>query len=165
MASILAPSDRKENFAVNCNWFMPSLVVRRCDSPQAHSLRARAICGVLLAFFLLPVFIPFFNLGSESTLPACCRRDGKHQCVMSARFQQAVPSASSEPVVRAVTPACPYRSRLLMPIVSRVLFVPSAPAFSVSGVSSAALGVETIRVARVSEFRSHLKRGPPSLLT
>src|SRR5208337_2170358 len=165
MASIRAPSDRKENFAVNCNWFMPSLVVRRCDSSQAHSLRARAICGVLLAFFLLPLFIPFFNLGSESTLPACCRRDGKHQCAMSAHFQQPVPSASSEPVVRAAIPVCPYRSRLLMPIVSRMLFAPSAPAFSVPGVSSAALGVETIRVARVSEFRSHLKRGPPSLLT
>jgi hypothetical protein len=84
---------------------------------------------------------------------------------MSAHFQQPVLSVSSELVVRAAIPVCPYRSRLLMPIVSRVLFVPSAPAFSVPGVSSAALGVETIRVARVSEFRSHLKRGPPSLLT
>ena len=165
MPSILAPGDRKENSAVNCNWFMPSLAVRRCDSWCAHSLGLRVVSAVLLAFFLLPLFIPFFNLGSESTLPACCRREGKHQCAMSARFQEPVPSASSEPVVRAAIPVCPYRSRLLMPIVSRMLFAPCAPAFSVPSVSSAALGVETIRVARISDFHSHLKRGPPSLLT
>ncbi len=156
---VLGPS-----FGLN-SWNGTSQEDRRCDFSQAHSVRARAICGVLLGFFLLPLFIPFFNLGSESTLPACCRRDGKHHCAMSARLPQLVPTASSEPVVRAVVPTCPYRSRLLMPIVSRMLFVPSAPAFSVPGVSSAALGVETKRVARVSEFRSHLKRGPPSLLT
>jgi hypothetical protein len=165
MTGFFVSNGEREKSPVKCDLFMPSQEDRRCDSSQAHSVRARATCGVLLAFFLLPLFIPLFNLGFESALPACCRRDGKHQCAMSARFPQPVPSASSELVVRAVAPTCPYRSRLLMPIVSRMLFVQSAPAFSVPGVSSAALCVETMRVARVSEFRSHLKRGPPSLLT
>jgi hypothetical protein len=120
--------------------------------------------GVLLAFFLLPLFIPFFNSGSESNLPPCCRRDGKHHCAMFARYRQPALSASSGPIVRAVMASCPYRSRLLMPFVSRVLFVPSSRVFSVPGVSYPALGLETILLARISEFRSHRKRGPPSLL-
>jgi hypothetical protein len=143
---------------------MPSLDVRRCGSSRAHSFGLRAVSAVLLAFFLLPVLIPFFNPGSESTVPACCRRIGKHHCAMSAHFQQSVLSASSEPVVGAVTPFCPYHSRLLMPLVSRVLFVPSAPIFSVPAVSHPALGHETILLAPLFEFRSPLQRGPPSLL-
>jgi hypothetical protein len=119
--------------------------------------------GVLLAFFLLPLLMPFFSLGSESTLPACCRRDGKHQCAMASLFRQSVLSASSEPIVRALTPACSYRARLLMPFVSRVFFVPSAQAFSVPAISYPELSLETVLLARHSEFRSHRKRGPPSL--
>ena len=39
------------------------------------------------------------------------------------------------PLVRTVQPFCPYRSRLLMPLFSRALFVPSAPHFSFRAVS------------------------------
>ena len=163
MLGFFVSSDRREKCAVNCNWFMPSLEVRRCGSPRAHSFGLRAMSGVLLAFFLLPLFIPFSSFGSETTLPACCRRDGKHHCAMSARLRESVQSASSEPIARAATPVCPYRSRLLMPFVSRVLFVPSAPVFSVPGVSYPALGLETILLARLSGFRSHRTRGRPSL--
>ncbi len=123
----------------------------------------RAISGFLLAFFLVPLFIPFFNSGSESTLPACCRRDGKHHCAMSARLQQSVLSASSEPVIRDVTPPCPYRSRLMMAFVSRVLFVHRASVFSGQGVSHPALSLKTTVRVRLSEIRSNLQRGPPAL--
>ena len=128
-------------------------------------MRVRAISGVLLAFFLLPLFLPFFSFGSESTLPACCRRDGKHHCAMSARLRESVQSASSGPVVRDVTSPCPYRSRLLMAFISRMLFVPCAPVFSGQAVSYPAPGLETILLARLCEIRSNLKRGPPSLPT
>ena len=163
MTGVLAPSDRKGNSAVNCKRFMPSLIVCRCGSSRAYGLGLRAVCVVLIAFFLLPLFIPFLNLAFESTLPACCRRDGKHQCAMSASFRQPVLSTSSEPVVRALIPTCPYRSRLLMPTVSRAVFAPSTPALSVPVVLHSTLGLETILLARISEFRGHLKRGPPSL--
>ncbi len=135
----------------------------RCDSSGAHSLGVRAISGFLLAFFLVPLFIPFFNSGSESTLPACCRRDGKHHCAMSAGLRQSVLSASSEPVVRDATPPCPYRSRLLMAFISRVLLVHRASVFSGQGVSHTAPSLETSVHALLSEIRSNLQRGPPSL--
>lgn len=144
---------------------MPDPAINRRGPSRAHNLGLRAVTGVILAIFLLPLFLPFFGLGPEAALPPCCRRDGKHHCAMSARFLRPVLSASTEPVVRAATPPCPYRSRLLMPPVSRVLFVPAVPAFSVPVVSYPGTGLETILFARLCDFCSHLDRGPPSLLT
>jgi|GEM_PF-1341581 len=163
MPGFFAACDRKEKCAVKCGWFMPSLEVRPCGSSRVHSLGLRAMSGVLLAFFLLPLFIPFFSFGSESTLPACCRRDGKHQCAMSARLRESVQSGSSEPVVRDVTSPCPYRSRLLMAFISRVLLVPCAPVFSGQAFSYTAPGLESILLARLSAIRGNPKRGPPAL--
>jgi hypothetical protein len=153
----------KMKSAVNRKSYMSNFSIRRRNPLLAYSCGSRAASVVLLAIFLLPLFTPFFNLGSESSLPACCRRDGKHQCAMSARFRQPVLSIHSGPIVRALTPTCPHRSRLLMPLVSRVLFVPSAQAFSAPAVSYPKLNLETVRLIRLSEFRSHRKRGPPSL--
>ncbi|MFI5093006.1 MAG: hypothetical protein ACHQIK_06155 [Candidatus Acidiferrales bacterium] len=142
---------------------MPSLDARRYASLHAPSFGLRAMSGALLAFFLLPFFVPFFNPGSESNLPACCRRDGKHHCAMLARMQQPALSASSGPIVRSELPVCPYRSRLLAPFASRMLFAAPAAAFSAPSVSHPAPGLETILLARIFDFRSHRKRGPPLL--
>jgi hypothetical protein len=120
--------------------------------------------AVLLAFFLLPLFIPIFNLGAEPSLPACCRRDGKHHCAMSARFRHPVLGASSEALLSSTIPSCPYRLHWLMAPASRVLFAPSLPVFAAPAVSYSALGLEATLLARLSDFRSHRKRGPPSLL-
>jgi hypothetical protein len=121
--------------------------------------------GVLLAFFFLPFLLPFCNVDSESALPACCRRDGKHHCAMFAHAGQPKQSASAGPTAHGATPDCPYRSRLLMPLAWRALFIHRAPVFSASDASSAALGVETMLITRRCEFESHRKRGPPSLFT
>jgi len=147
-----------------CNWFVSRLDVRRGGSSRAYSFGLRAMSAVLLAFFLLPLFIPIFNLGSESTLPTCCRRDGKHRCAMFVHFRHPVLGASSEPILSATIPACPYRLHWLMPPVSRALFAPSVSVFSVLAVSYPALGLETTLLTRLPDFRSHRKRGPPSLL-
>ncbi len=133
-------------------------------SSRTHSFRLRAIAGVLLAFFFLPFLLPFCNVNSEAALPACCRRDGKHHCAMFAHTGAPGIIASTGPIARAATPDCPYRSRLLMPLVWRTLFVHRAPVFSIPTASSAALRVRTILIAQRCEFGSHRKRGPPSLL-
>jgi hypothetical protein len=143
---------------------MSDPAINRCGSSRAHNLGLRAVTGVVLAIFLFPHFLLFFSLDPEAALPPCCRRDGKHHCAMSALFMRPVASASTESVVRAATPPCPYRSRLLMPLVSRVLFVLAVPAFSVPFVSYPAPRLETILLARFSAFCSHLNRGPPLLL-
>jgi hypothetical protein len=143
---------------------MPDPAINRRGSSRAHNLGLRAAAGVVLAIFLLPLFLPFFNLGSESSLPACCRRDGKHHCAMSVPLRQVLPGTSSGPVARTAIPACPYRSHLLMPVVSRVLFVPPLQGFSVPAISYAELNRKSVFLARFSEFSTELERGPPSLL-
>ncbi len=120
--------------------------------------------GVLLAFFFLPFLLPFCNLNSEDALPACCRRDGKHHCAMSQQIMQPKVIASAGTVVRAATADCPYRSRLLMPLVLRALFVHRAVVFTVAENFSTTLGVERVNIVRRCEFGIHRKRGPPALL-
>jgi hypothetical protein len=144
---------------------MSFLDIRLYVSTRAHSFFRQAVSSVLLAIFLLPLFLPLSNLASDSTLPACCRRDGGHRCAMSARSRPPDLNASSGPLVRAVQPFCPYRSRLLMPLFSRVLFVPSASNFSFRAVSCQAPGLHLTILACRSEFRSHPKRGPPPFLS
>jgi len=137
------------------SWNGTSLELHRCDSSRVHRLLLRTMSGVLLAFFLLPLFAPFLSSDSESTLPACCRRDGKHHCAMSARLRESVQRASSGPIAHAATPCCPYRSRLLMPLVFRVLFARCARVFFVPCDSQPVPGIETILLARLSESRSN----------
>ncbi len=46
----------------------------------------RRLLVILLAFsFSFPLLLPVIAGATESELPACCRRDGKHQCGMAAR--------------------------------------------------------------------------------
>ena len=144
---------------------MSDPAINRWGSSRAHNLGLRALTGVVLAIFLSPNLLPFFNLDPEAALPPCCRRGGKHHCAMSAHFLRHVANASREPVVRTATLPCPYRSLLLAPVAPRVAFVPAVPAFSVPVVSHPGPGLETILFARFSDFCSHLDRGPPSLLT
>jgi len=143
---------------------MSCLAVRIRRSKRTHSFRLRAIAGVLLAFFFLPFLLPFCNVDSEAALPACCRRDGKHHCAMFAHTGAPGITASTGPVARAATPECPYRSRWLMPLVWRTLFLHRAPVFFVPCAPASALGVETILITRGCEFGIHRKRGPPFFL-
>ena len=75
----------------------------RFSSP-AHGLFQRVV-SVVLALFLLPLLLPLSN-ASDATLPACCRRDGKHHCAMSDRSRppgpKGLPGAS-----------CPHRTTFL----------------------------------------------------
>ena len=148
---------------MNRNRFMPGPKARRGGSPLAHCFGLRTMSGVLLASLLLPLFVPFFSLGSETTMPACCRRDGKHHCAMSARLQEPVQGTASGPIASAATPDCPYRSRLLTAFVFRVLFMPRVAVFYGQAASYPAPSLEAISFARRGEFRSNLQRGPPLL--
>jgi hypothetical protein len=100
---------------------------------RAHGFFQRVV-SVVLAPFLLPLLLTLSN-ASDATLPACCRRGGKHHCAMPDRSRPPGPKGLLGVLVHTVQPFCPYRSRLLMPLFSHALFVPSAPHFSFRAVS------------------------------
>jgi len=109
---------------------------------------------------LAPSLLIFADLNSsaESRLPACCRRDGKHHCAMMA----AASELSSETQIKAEQPPCPFRSQAST-VAFAVAYLPAARAMHFAGLEShPAIHEQTRAAMRISEVRSHQKRGPPA---
>jgi len=66
-----------------------------------------ALASFLILIFGLSALLPLYN-SSESSLPACCRRDGKHRCMMAMKGIRAFSEAGL--AFRSTSPECPYRS-------------------------------------------------------
>lgn len=116
----------------------------------------RALAISLLTLFLLPFALPLFGASARQTdLPACCRRNGKHHCMMS--------MVSSRMQTRIIGVKCPYR--IVPPAVMVAPPYAPAPAASIfAGVTrhpAVAPQVEALR--RVSLDRARQKRGPPAI--
>lgn len=120
----------------------------------------RALALLLLVGFSFPLIAPLFAAGpSEASLPACCRRNGKHHCAMAASM-----AVSSR--YRTISSRCPYR-----PFAGAALMLPhgfAGPARTAAPIEAAGPAA-TVREAeagyRISFDRSRQKRGPPSVLS
>lgn len=122
----------------------------------------RRIFSILLAALLLsPTLGPLVSLlqdgGSEAHLPACCRRLGKHHCLMGAQQHD----GSNAPGYAAKREACPFAPAV-------VSFGYAAPFVAAEQLTDPALlrGVALVAVAR-ARMRQPDKvtdpsRGPPS---
>jgi hypothetical protein len=115
--------------------------------------------NTILLFLLAPSFVWLAVPDLQSTLPPCCRRDGKHHCAMTAMAE----AGQEAPSLRASSPQCPYRSLLAAPAGRSVAGLPVHFAFFSATISHSEQIVQALVSARVSEARSHLKRGPPVL--
>jgi hypothetical protein len=122
-------------------------------------LTQRLISAMLLGWFSFMLIAPFLPVESESRLPACCRRDGKHHCVMpTAQIQSGTAfSAPNRP--------CPH-----FPQTTAVPHRIGDHLVAVSG-SSELVKIHTIKHAeneaqyRVSLASSRQERGPPIVLS
>jgi len=122
----------------------------------------RPIAIALLLFLALPLCLPLARSTGESALPACCRRDGKHRCGMALRLRSSIQDETNGPAARSAVEPCPYRLALFGPTAPQTMAAPAPqPAYAPPLAYSAAL-VQTVLLARISEARSHHKRGPPS---
>ena len=127
--------------------------------------RVSAILLVILFSFSLAG--PALFQDAESSLPACCRRDGKHHCGMADRdVADAVQMPSSGPSVDALHGKCPFfpNGGALVPESGPALLAASQTA-GVSIVSQAANPAQVEAGYRIFFNTSHQKRGPPSLLS
>lgn len=123
----------------------------------------RAWAAILVVLFSYPLIAPAFaSLPSDSELPACCRRNGKHHCAMY-MAQMMLGQLSSRFVT--VQEKCPYAPFARCPLMLPHSFPPPAR----RAVEGPAEGpTATVRAAeagyRISADRARHKRGPPRLL-
>jgi len=95
----------------------------------------------------------------ESTIPLCCRRNGKHHCTM------AEPATQSRETVLTSSECCPCYPHSIAATAPSSGFAIAAQAFqpAQTGEKSAIRAIEL--AARLSTLdRLHAQRGPPSLV-
>lgn len=117
---------------------------------------------VLLSVFGLPVIQSLYALTpkSEASLPACCRRDGKHHCMMSMAERNQL--ASHGPQFQAPEEKCPYCPAAPVALVHRNFFLPSeAQAIYVGLAAHTVVCAQMKCWLRIARDRAHGKRGPP----
>ncbi len=121
----------------------------------------RLISILLLAVFGLPVVSPLFaaTQAVDAGLPACCRRNGKHHCMMKMEER----SKLIQQGVWISTPAdkCPNYPGVL-PAVHFDLLAPETSASVVARIISVPAEIaQTISKLHISHDHSRQKRGPP----
>ena len=123
----------------------------------------RLISILLLACFGLPLTLSMLAMGQnrEAGIPACCRRDGKHHCMMSMAERGTL--ASDNPQFKAPAQRCPYCPRSVAPAQPNLFAAPTRADAIYRNVVSHPTGVaQTESRRRISLDRSRQKRGPPA---
>jgi len=117
----------------------------------------RAITLSLLMVFSWMLVAPLFAPDAEASLPACCRRHGKHHCMMGQ-------VGGNEKGFTSVSEKCPCGPAGTC-AVHVVNYMPAVGQhFYAEAVFHPAYAPQTSARFRISFFRSHQKRGPPSPL-
>ena len=124
-------------------------------------VRSTAIAALL--FLLLPLGVPLVLTKADSSLPACCRQEGKHRCGVAVRFRQSTQESAGRTAVRSAKETCPYSSMLFGPTVPDGIVVPVNLSWARSSTFPAGIH-QAVLQARISQARSHHKRGPPPVL-
>ncbi len=123
----------------------------------------RLLSLVLLLVFGLPAVAPALDVSAtpDSRLPACCRRNGAHQCAMSQQELDAQLGSKQMTTVRSKCPCYPASS---IPLQHQQLgFHPDAPVLT--AFVSQPTPVSQIQAwARAAEAGARHKRGPPQQL-
>ena len=124
----------------------------------------RLFAITLLAVLLGPLAAPLFALStSDTNLPACCRKEGKHHCMMSAEDRAAIAAFNNALPQFSQTPApCPFAPRLL-PTAHTTHFALTASTTAVAAITAHPnRTAQTESRLRIAATRSRHKRGPPS---
>jgi hypothetical protein len=121
----------------------------------------------------LPIFAPLFAFGQaeDASLPACCRRDGKHHCMMLAATssqdsasQIDTPQQGTNLAPTLLSERCPYGSHGLPGVAHPDWSLDTAAAIFGAIVAHPAGTPQTAALRRIAALRAHHKRGPPVTL-
>jgi hypothetical protein len=117
----------------------------------------RAIALTLLALFSWMLIAPLFAPDAEASLPPCCRRHGKHHCVMQRLLalsgKPGGPPALQEP--------CPCQPSGGGAVQSRIYTTPAPRLFEPGFVQPATLPERSETPRPIAFLDVHPQRGPP----
>jgi len=117
----------------------------------------RALAISLMLIFSLPLVSSLLGERvAEADLPACCRRDGRHHCAMTAE------ELMQGSATHMVGEKCPY-TPAAPAVVVLPSFTPTPAAMIFAGlIHHPAISPQTETQLRVSFDRVRQKRGPPA---
>lgn len=117
----------------------------------------RAIAISLMMLFSWTLIAPISVPDNQASLPACCRKNGKHHCAM--RIMGLL--AGSQSGFTTVAEKCPCYPLNAGSTNSPQYQVKPAGTFYAEFVSYPALALQSEALYCISSLRSHQKRGPP----
>jgi len=127
-----------------------------------NSLR-KLLAITLLALLGLPFASSLFALApkDDGSLPVCCRRNGKHHCMMSTADRAKL--LGNGPAFSAPLEKCPFTPAALLGAPHPpTADVPPGQIFFAGLISHPVVSAQMESKWRISRDRSRQKRGPPS---
>lgn len=118
----------------------------------------RILASLLLVLFGFSLIAPAtFASNADAKLPACCRRDGKHHCSMTASRAE-LPSGPAAQAAKCAS----FPSATALPA-SQVAAAPGVVRALFTGfVAHSVPGARTESLSRISYSQAGQKRGPPA---
>jgi hypothetical protein len=126
----------------------------------SHSEMRRTIALALVVFFSWTLIAPVLSADADANLPACCRRNGNHHCMMRGMGQQ----TGTHRGFTTFAAKCPCTPAIACVVHSPTCKPDAAAAFYAKIVVYPAGTPQTEARSRISSLRSHQKRGPPTPL-
>lgn len=123
----------------------------------------RTSAMILLALLMpLQVLPLIFLQPNEASRPACCRRNGKHHCMMN--MVEHAGRVGNRSQIEAPLEKCPYAPASVVPVGNSQLMAVPRQAIFAGLVSHPTIHIQTESHCRISRERSRHKRGPPSAI-
>jgi len=121
--------------------------------------RVRTFSAIVLSILMgLPIAAPLFAPG-QTNLPACCRRNGTHHCMLHAELRT---DSDSNRAISRTEAKCPRFPQVMGITVHGQLGLSASASVFAAVISHPAVSPQTLSNYRISLVRSHQKRGPPN---
>lgn len=123
----------------------------------------RLLALAIAVLIVLPAISPLFALSGagDPSRPACCRRDGKHHCMLVDMDGTASSSATRVTAV-TVSERCPYGAKTIPGTTHPDWSLQTREAIFAGIVAHPSVAPQDESKRRISADRSRQKRGPPA---
>jgi hypothetical protein len=133
---------------------------RECADYTFSLTMRRTIALALTVIFSLMLIAPIFGPDGDANLPQCCRRNGRHRCMMRDMGRL----SSNRNGFTAVSDRCPCLPASTCAVQSPVCSFAAAQQIHAEPARRPACGPVDRGRSRQCFLRNHPKRGPPTLL-